>query len=809
MRHTPSRESRRFASRYIGRLWPAALAIGLGLAGHSGAQEEAPTIGGFPPILPPPPQGAPRPATGRESVSEFVESLGTNDAAFEVVVRQGRLLTLKEPLVDPNQPSPVIAVGDPSVIEFEVLSPRQVRITGQKLGVTDLAITTGSGQTYSFVIQIVADLPVLRGQLKQLFPDATLRLSQIRDHIVVEGQARDPEQHDQILRTIRAYLRSIQESQKTVQERAEQDGGGSPATGGRPAAPGPAPAPGAAPAPGVVPAPGAAPAPRAAAPRAAAPRAAAPRDERWTKVSMQAAAESGPTPGGGGRRGATLTTPSGSLNIAPGTAFTTPSGTVSVGESNEPEVIDLIRVPAPPAPPPPPPPLQVFRSQLRELFPDAKLRLTQVRGSLIVEGEARDADQVSQILDAIQGYLDSITQNPPVGQGVGGAPATGGGTVAPGVAPAPGADTPGGAAGAAPAPGAGYPPNSIVYTNAGTVQVPSAAEQAGLRIINRIRVPGSQQVLLKVRVAELNRTSMRRIGGDLLAQFPEFGSLLGTRIGGASVGATTTAAGANFASSATTALGSNTTAFAIFPEAHFQLLLSALRQNSLLKILAEPNLVALDGHQASFLAGGEFPVPVPQSGAGGGAATITIQYKEFGVRLGFLPFVLDNDVVRLTIDPEVSSLDFSAGVTLSGTVVPGLNTRRAHTTVELQQGQTLAIAGLLQLTLDGSTTRIPGLGDLPILGPFFSNTTSGRMEKELVVLVTPYLVEPMNADQVPHGPGDEVKAPNDLELYFLNRIEGRTGKDVRATTTYDDPLHIIRHMILEKKYIRGLFGFSD
>src|SRR5206468_1937939 len=122
------------------------------------------------------------------------------------------------------------------------------------------------------------------------------------------------------------------------------------------------------------------------------------------------------------------------------------------------------------------------------------------------------------------------------------------------------------------------------------------------------------------------------------------------------------------------------------------------------KILAEPNLVTLDGHTANFLAGGEFPVPVPQSGAGGGPATITIQCKEFGVRLAFLPFILDDGVVRLTVDPEVSSLDFSAGVTLSGTAVPGLNTRRAHTTVELREGQSLAIAGLLQLSLDGSTT---------------------------------------------------------------------------------------------------------
>ena len=208
---------------------------------------------------------------------------------------------------------------------------------------------------------------------------------------------------------------------------------------------------------------------------------------------------------------------------------------------------------------------------------------------------------------------------------------------------------------------------------------------------------------------------------------------------------------------------------------------NALRTNGLLKILAEPNLVAFNGQKASFLAGGEYPVPVPQVSASGVAPTVTVQFKEFGVRLGFVPYILDGDRIRLTVAPEVSQIDFSIAVTLvaGGSPVPGLDTRKALTTVELEQGQTLAIAGLLQLQLNGTTHRIPGLGDLPIIGPFFSNTSSSRTEKELVVLVTPYLIEPMHHDQVPPTPGDEVKEPNDLELFFLNRIESRTGKDFR------------------------------
>ncbi|MBI3467064.1 MAG: hypothetical protein HY000_28960 [Planctomycetes bacterium] len=227
-----------------------------------------------------------------------------------------------------------------------------------------------------------------------------------------------------------------------------------------------------------------------------------------------------------------------------------------------------------------------------------------------------------------------------------------------------------------------------------------------------------------------------------------------------------------------------------------------------MKVLAEPNLVAMNGQSASFLAGGEFPVPVPQSGAGGGAATITIQYKKFGVELEFVPFIMDDETIRLTVDPAVSSIDFDLGIVLEGFRVPGLNKRNAHTVVELRQGQTLAIAGLLQVELAGRTARIPGLGDLPYIGPLFSNTTNERVEKELVVLVTPYLIEPMNSNQVPSLPGDEVNEPNDLEFYLLGRIEGRTGRDFRSTTQGDDPLGLVRRMKLESRYVCGPHGYS-
>jgi pilus assembly protein CpaC len=158
----------------------------------------------------------------------------------------------------------------------------------------------------------------------------------------------------------------------------------------------------------------------------------------------------------------------------------------------------------------------------------------------------------------------------------------------------------------------------------------------------------------------------------------------------------------------------------------------------------------------------------------------------------------------------VSTIDFSLGTTLvvGGDPVPGLNTRRANTTVELRPGQTLAMAGLLQVELDGRTSRIPGLGDLPYLGPFFSNTTHRRVEKELVVLVTPHFAGALDAGHGIQLPGENVEDPTDWELYFKNRYEGRTGLHHRSTIEYgfDQPRRLMYH---EKKCIQGPVGFSD
>jgi len=217
--------------------------------------------------------------------------------------------------------------------------------------------------------------------------------------------------------------------------------------------------------------------------------------------------------------------------------------------------------------------------------------------------------------------------------------------------------------------------------------------------------------------------------------------------------------------------------------------------------------------KADFLAGGEFPVPVPQSASSAGdilvtQPLVTVEFKKFGVQLEFVPYVLEDETIRLTVNSEESSPDKTNAIEISGFFIPGINTRRASTTVEMRQGQSLAIAGLLRVSIDANTKRIPGLGDLPYIGPLFSNTTHTRVEKELLILVTPYLVAPMNAEDVPCLPGEEIKDPNDLEFYLLNRIEARTGRDIPSTRTWDDPWNLRRLIHLEQRSVCGPAGFT-
>ena len=178
-------------------------------------------------------------------------------------------------------------------------------------------------------------------------------------------------------------------------------------------------------------------------------------------------------------------------------------------------------------------------------------------------------------------------------------------------------------------------------------------------------------------------------------------------------------------------------------------MIEALHQRSLLEILAEPNLVALNGKEASFLAGGEFPFPVVQPSATG-ISTVTIQFREFGVRLKFTPVIQPNGSIHLHVAPEVSTLDFANAVTVSGTTIPALSTRKAETEFELQDGQSFVIAGLIDNRVTDIINKVPGLGDIPILGNFFKSKSSQKSNSELMVLCTARRISP-SAD-MPKGP---------------------------------------------------------
>jgi len=201
--------------------------------------------------------------------------------------------------------------------------------------------------------------------------------------------------------------------------------------------------------------------------------------------------------------------------------------------------------------------------------------------------------------------------------------------------------------------------------------------------------------------------------------------------------------------------------------------LRALEQRSLLQILAEPNMLAKSGADASFLAGGEFPFPVVQGV--GGLQAVTILFKEFGVRLRFTPNVQSDGTIRLKVAPEVSSLDFSNAVTVSGFLIPALSTRRAETEVELRDGQSFAIAGLIDNRTREVASKVPVLGDIPILGNFFKSRALRRDNSELLVMVTPRLVTPSAAGQAPAGL-EFPKPFMDKQRFDRGKFDGSTGE---------------------------------
>ena len=284
-----------------------------------------------------------------------------------------------------------------------------------------------------------------------------------------------------------------------------------------------------------------------------------------------------------------------------------------------------------------------------------------------------------------------------------------------------------------------------------------AAQVQKDQVADSSAVDGDFQVMTQIRIAEVNRTTLQQYG----AQY--FKNVRNTTAGiappGMLTGITSENASANNGFTLNSASGFLPVRDAfnlVFGDATrgFLGVLSVLEGKGLARTLAEPSLTAISGQTATFLAGGEFPVPVNQSGSGGGNAAITIEYKEFGVRLALTPTVLSKDRIALRVAPEVSDLDFTAGIQIGGVAVPALTVRRTETSVELGDGESFVISGLVTNNLIANVDKVPWLGDIPIIGAFFKSVSNQRTEKELIMVVTPRLVRPLTREaKLPALPG--------------------------------------------------------
>lgn len=286
-------------------------------------------------------------------------------------------------------------------------------------------------------------------------------------------------------------------------------------------------------------------------------------------------------------------------------------------------------------------------------------------------------------------------------------------------------------------------------------QIAALAERyAPGKITNMLKAKGSQQVMLAVKFAEVKRSAFKELGINK-SVFAKSGSATFSLLNSFP----TTAA----------ATGVGTFLTGTLSNGEIQLFLDALERKGVVKTLAEPNLIALSGDTANFLAGGEFPIPVAQNTSGNNS-TITVEFKEFGVSLAFTPTVLHDALISLEVRPEVSAIDDAASVTVNGLRVPGLTTRRAHTTIELKDGQSFAIAGLLQSEFRDGVEQTPWVGDIPVLGALFRSADYQRDESELVIIVTPYLVKPAAKDELAL-PTDFSGPPSDFEYFLLGSME--------------------------------------
>ncbi|QDT98291.1 type II and III secretion system protein family protein [Gimesia aquarii] len=394
-----------------------------------------------------------------------------------------------------------------------------------------------------------------------------------------------------------------------------------------------------------------------------------------------------------------------------------------------------------------------FQKMINEFFPNSKIQLIPFADKLIVRGQARDEQEATQIITIIRARS-------------GGGSSIGNGT------------------------GTG----SLFTSGEAADPFPDGAVLPEATVIDMMKVPGEKQVMLKVRIAQIDRSAARTASTDLFVRSGDFGwSQLFTGV------------------ASQLANGGTGLVTASLTSSDVDLFISALAQNGYAKILAEPNLVTISGRAANFISGGEFAVPTVVGVGGAQAATTT--FKGFGTQLSFLPTVLDKDRIRLQVTPTFSTVNPA----LSVQGILGIDTQSVSTTVDMREGQVFAIAGLIQEQQRGDLNRVPFIGDLPFVGPLFSNKAVSRDETELIILISPELVHPMEAEDAPTVlPGMEVTEPGDWDFFFLNNIEGKPDVHHRSTVWYMQKKRIhqqqkdfIHQTKSDKYYINGDYGFSD
>lgn len=319
-----------------------------------------------------------------------------------------------------------------------------------------------------------------------------------------------------------------------------------------------------------------------------------------------------------------------------------------------------------------------------------------------------------------------------------------------------------------------------------SAQIQSVVEAAGFKTVNMLASPvkAAMQVQLHVQVAEVSRNRMKDLGTSYAYQGGGSMAYLNSGTGPSALSDPKVSPGSPlFGSLSSTALN------LLLGSGNTLGMIRALQQQGNLRALAEPNIIAMDGQEASFLAGGEFPVPIIQSADNKTGVSIAVLFKEYGVRLKVKPTIVDEDHIRLELEPEVSTIDFANGVKVDNFVIPALRTRRAKTSVELRDGQSFSLAGLLDNNEVHTLSRVPVIGDIPILGNLFKSKSFQKNETELMFIVTAQIVKPVNPDDLPRMRGiDGLKKGSPLGIEPKGEgIQGRTGFSITGQNTEQAP----------------------